>query len=427
MKTNPLVTQVPLAFQHVFAMFGATVLVPFITGLNPSVALFTAGLGTLLFHFITGGKVPVFLGSSFAFIAGINHVSANFGLAYATGAIIAVGIVYLMMAGIVALVGINRIRQFFPPIVTGPIIIVIGLILAPVAIEMASEHWGAALITIFAVISTGIMAKGFFKLIPLLIGIVIGYLASVSFGIVDFTPIREAAWFSAPDFMAPQFSMDAMKIIVPIALVTVIEHIGDITTNGAVVGKDFFKNPGLHKTLIGDGIATMVGGILGGPANTTYGENTGVLALTKNYNPAIIRMAAVIAILFSFIGKLGAFIMTIPEPVMGGVSFVLFGMIASVGVRTLVDSKPDLSNLRNSSVVFVILIVGILYIQGENNLAVIHLTEYATLEGLSLAAVLGITLNAVYEFIVPIFVKDNDAAETLGADTRDESVEPSRG
>lgn len=390
-----------MAFQHVFAMFGATVLVPFITGLNPSVALFTAGLGTLIFHLVTGGKVPVFLGSSFAFIAGIQAVNANFGLAHATGSLIAVGVVYLLIAGAVVLIGINNIRRLFPPIVTGPIIIVIGLILAPNAIEMAAEHWGIALITIVAVLTTGIMGKGFLKIIPILIGITTGYVASVLFGIIDFDPIRDAAWLRFPEFMAPEFSMDALKIMIPIALVTVIEHIGDITTNGAVVGKDFFKNPGLHKTLIGDGIATIVGGALGGPPNTTYGENTGVLALTKNYNPAIIRIAAVLAIGFSFIGKLGAFIMTIPEPVMGGVSFVLFGMIASVGVRTLVDSGPDLSNLRNSSVVFIILIVGISYLQGEENLATIQLTEYASLEGLSLAALLGISLNAVFEFILP--------------------------
>ncbi|OWZ82924.1 uracil-xanthine permease family protein [Natranaerobius trueperi] len=405
MQSKELKTQIPLAFQHVFAMFGATVLVPFITGLNPSVALFTAGLGTLLFHLVTGGKVPAFLGSSFAFIAGINAVSSQFGMAHATGGIIAVGVVYILMAGIVALVGVSNIKRLFPPIVTGPIIIVIGLILAPEAIAMASEHWGVALITICAVIFTGILGQGFLKLIPLIIGIATGYIFSVIFGIADFTTIREAAWLSAPDFMAPQFSADALKIMIPITLVTVVEHIGDITTNGAVVGQDFFKKPGLHRTLLGDGIATIVGGAFGGPANTTYGENTGVLALTKNYNPAIIRMAAGIAIIFSFIGKLGAFIMSIPEAVMGGISFVLFGMIASVGIRTLVDNAPDLSDLKNSSVVFVILIVGISYVQGEDNLAVIHITEYATLEGLSLAALLGISLNAFYQFILPLFVR----------------------
>ncbi|MGF7184121.1 uracil permease [Desulfitispora alkaliphila] len=401
MKNLQLTTAMPLAFQHVFAMFGATVLVPFITGLNPSVALFTAGLGTLIFHLVTKGQVPVFLGSSFAFIAGILAVKEMFGLPYATGSIIAVGVVYIIMAGIVALVGVNRVKQFFPPIVTGPIIIIIGLILSPVAIDMASTHWIVALITMFAVILTGMLAKGFLKLIPLLVGIGVGYLASIYYNLVDFTPIIEASLFATPDFMAPKFSADALKIIVPIALVTMIEHIGDITTNGAVVGKDFFRKPGLHRTLLGDGLATIVGGAAGGPANTTYGENTGVLALTKNYSPTIIRIAAVIAICFSFIGKLGAFIMTIPEPVMGGISFILFGMIASVGIKTLVDAAPDLSNLRNSSVVFVILIIGIASLQGEGNIVVVPLTEFATLEGLSLAAITGVLLNAVYEFILP--------------------------
>ncbi len=395
-----------LSLQHVLAMFGATVLVPFITGLNPSIALFGAGVGTLIFHFVTGGKVPVFLGSSFAFISGILIVKENFGLEYATGSFIAVGVVYMIMSVVIYFVGVNNVRRLFPAVVTGPIIIVIGLILAPVAVDMASSDWRVAIITIMAVALTGILAKGFLKMIPILVGVVVGYIAAYFMGIVDFSTVIQADVFALPVFIKPAFSADAMKIIVPIALVTLIEHIGDITTNGAVVQKDFMKDPGLHRTILGDGIATAFAGLIGAPANTTYGENTGVLAITKNYNPAILRTSAVIAIFLSFIGKFGALIQTIPPSVMGGVSFVLFGMIASIGVRTMVDTKIDLSDLRNSIVVFTILIVGIISLQGEANKLVIPLTELASLSGLSLAAVVGVSLNAVLNIIIPMFVKD---------------------
>lgn len=420
-KERSLLSSGILSFQHVLAMFGATVLVPFITDLNPSIALLGAGVGTLLFHLVTGGKVPVFLGSSFAFIAGILVVKENFGIEYATGSFIAVGAVYVIMAAVVYLIGPEKVRKIFPPIVTGPIIIVIGLILAPVAVDMAAgvgipnldatTSWTVAIITILAIALTGILAKGFFRMIPIIVGICTGYIASIVLGIVDFTPVIKASWiYSLEDFtgmmLVPKFSLDAIKIIVPIALVTMIEHIGDITTNGAVVGKDFFKSPGLHRTLLGDGIATTFAGLIGAPANTTYGENTGVLAVTKNYNPKILRGAAVIAILLSFIGKFGALIRTIPVPVMGGVSFVLFGMIASIGVRTLVDNKPDLSDLRNSVVVFTILIIGIVSIKGEANPAVVNLTKHASLSGLSLAAIIGVTLNTVINIIIPYMLRE---------------------
>ena len=410
-----------LALQHVFAMFGATVLVPFLTGLNPSVALFTAGLGTLIFHMITGRKVPVFLGSSFAFISVIIIVRDTFGLEYATGSMVAVGIVYLVMAALVRLVGVDKIRRFFPPIVTGPIIIIIGLILAPVAIDMAAGNWPVAIITIAAVILTSLLGKGFMKMIPILVGIGAGYGASLAMGIVSFEAIQAASVLSLPPFMAPRFSAAAMGIIVPVAVVTIMEHIGDITTNGAVVGKDFFKDPGLHRTLVGDGIATALAGFLGGPANTTYGENTGVLAITKNYNPAIIQGAALIAVALSFFGKLGAFIQTIPTPVMGGISFVLFGMIASIGVKTLMDSQADLSDIRNSSVVFVTLILGIASLKGDENKAIIQLSEYASLSGLSLAAVAGIALNLILEVLSPSKTK---AVEEKAVTSEDSGILP---
>lgn len=400
-----------LSFQHVLAMFGATVLVPFITGLNPSIALLGAGVGTLLFHFITGGQVPVFLGSSFAFISGILIVKENFGLEYAAGSFIAVGIVYMFMSVIFYFIGANNVRRLFPAVVTGPIIIVIGLILAPTAVDMASDNWIIAIITIMAIALTGIIARGFLKMIPILLGIIIGYLAAWMMGAVDFTLVAQADFFALPPFIKPAFSADAMKIIVPIALVTMIEHIGDITTNGAVVGKDFFRDPGLHRTVLGDGVATAFAGLIGAPANTTYGENTGVLAITKNYNPAILRGAAIIAIVLSFIGKFGAFIQSIPVAVMGGVSFVLFGMIASIGVKTMIDARVDLSNLRNSIVVFTILIIGIVSLQGEANKLVVPLTELASLSGLSLAAIVGVILNGFLNIIIPIFIKEMDRPE----------------
>lgn len=404
-KTSFLATGI-LSFQHVLAMFGATVLVPFITGLDPSIALLGAGIGTLLFHLVTGGKVPVFLGSSFAFIAGILIVRDNFGMAYATGSFIAVGVVYMLMSLLVYLIGADKIKKVFPPIVTGPIIIVIGLILAPNAVDMASENWLIAIITILAIALTGIIGRGFMRMIPIIVGITVGYIAALFANLVDFKTVMEAPLFyNWQDYSAmltaPKFSVDAMMIIVPIALVTMIEHIGDITTNGAVVGQDFFKSPGLHRTLLGDGVATIFAGLIGAPANTTYGENTGVLAVTKNYNPKILRGAALIAILLSFIGKFGALIKTIPVPVMGGVSFVLFGMIASIGMRTLIESKPDLSDLKNSVVVFSILIVGIVALKGDANPAVIPITKHASLQGLSLAALVGVSLNAVINILAP--------------------------
>lgn len=417
-KHKNLLTSGLLSFQHVLAMFGATVLVPYITGLNPSIALLGAGGGTLIFHLVTGGQVPAFLGSSFAFLSGILVVKELFGMEYATGSFIAVGAVYFIMAAVAYFIGAEKIRKVFPPIVTGPIIMVIGLILAPVAVDMASTNWTVAIITILTIALTGIIAKGFVRMIPIIVGIIVGYISAIALNLVDFTPVLEASWFySFEDFtgmmIAPKFSLDAMKIILPIALVTIIEHIGDITTNGAVVKKDFFKSPGLHRTLMGDGLASVFAGLIGAPANTTYGENTGVLAVTKNYNPALIRGAAVIAILLSLVGKFGALIQTIPQGVMGGVSFVLFGMIASIGVRTLVESQPDLGDMRNSIVVFTILIVGIVSLQGEGNPASIALTEYASLSGLSLAAIIGVTLNALVNIIMPYLLRGRETEEQI--------------
>ncbi|MFZ5823638.1 MAG: uracil-xanthine permease family protein [Bacillota bacterium] len=374
-----------LGLQHTVAMFGATVLVPLLTGLHPSVALLSAGLGTLLFHFVTGGRVPVFLGSSFAFIAVIQAIAKSEGLEYATGGIMVAGLVYLVLAGLVFLFGVDRVKSFFPPVVSGPMIMVIGLTLSPVAIDMASKNWILAIITLLAVMLTAVYAKGFFKLLPIITGVLVGFVAAIVFGEVNWAPVMEAELFALPPMMLPKFSLTAISMVAPLALVTMVEHIGDITTNGAVIGRDLIRNPGLHRTLIGDGLATTLAGAMGGPANTTYSENTGVLAVTKVYDPAIIRIAAVFAIFMAFFGKLGGLLQTTPTAVMGGVSIVLFGMITSVGIRTVVDAKVDFSNSRNLVIAAVILVLGI-------GGAVMKIGDLQ-LSGLALAALVGVVMN----------------------------------
>lgn len=394
-----------LSTQHVLAMFGATVLVPYLTGLNVAVTLFCAGVGTLLFHIVTKGQVPVFLGSSFAFIGGILVVGEQFGMSYATGSIAVSGVVYVLASLLVFLIGIKKFLRLFPPVVISPIIIVIGLILAPIAIDMSSSNWFLAIFTMTVVLLVSMFTKGFLKLIPILIGIISGYVLAIITGNVDFTPVKEATWFSVPSFHAPEFNWVAISIIVPIAIVTLVEHIGDITTNGSVVGKNFLEKPGLHRTLLGDGLATMFSGVLGGPANTTYGENTGVLAVTKAYKPSILQGAAVIAILLSFVGKFSALIGTIPISVMGGISFILFGMIANIGVKQLIDNQVDLSKMNNSIVFFAPLILGIASIT-EKNPATIQITEHVSVSGLSLAAMVAIVLNVLINIIGKKFIRE---------------------
>lgn len=394
-----------LSIQHVLAMFGATVLVPYLTGLDVAVTLFCAGVGTLIFHLTTKREVPVFLGSSFAFISGILIVSEQFGLAYATGAIAISGLVYVLAALLVYFIGTKRFLRLFPPVVIAPIIIVIGIILAPVAIDMSSSNWLIAIFTMFVVLIVNVFTKGFMKLIPILIGVLGGYILSIFMGQVDFTPIKEASWFSLPSFHTPLFDWAAISIIVPITIVTIIEHIGDITTNGSVVGKNFLNKPGLHRTLLGDGLATTFSGLLGGPANTTYGENTGVLAVTKVYQPIILQGAALIAIIFSFVGKFSAVISTIPISVMGGISFILFGMIANVGVKQLIDHRVDLSKMNNAIIFFAPLILGVASITEENP-ATIQITEHVSMSGLSLAAFVAIILNVFFNIIFKNFVQE---------------------
>lgn len=395
-------TKFILGIQHVLAMFGATVLVPFLTGLNPSLALIAAGVGTLIFHFCTKRIVPVFLGSSFAFIGALTLVLKNEGIGAIKGGVIAAGFIYVLMSYLVKTFGVERVKSFFPPIVTGPIIMLIGLRMSPTALNMAGYANGKfdikSLIVAFAVIITMVsitmMKKSFLRLIPILSAVIVGYIVATFLGMVDFSVVSQAKWIglsaeAASDlFTIPKMSLTGIIAIAPIALVVFIEHIGDITTNGAVVGKDFFKDPGIHRTLLGDGLATIAAGLLGGPANTTYGENTGVLAVTKVYDPAILRIAACYAIILGFIGKFGILLQTIPLPVMGGVSVILFGMIASVGVRTVVDARLDFSNSRNLIIASIIFVLGI----AVDNIVI---WQTVSVSGLALAAFAGIVLNKI--------------------------------
>ena len=408
-----------LGIQHLFAMFGSTVLVPILTGLDPNVALFTAGLGTLIFHLCTKGKVPVFVGSSFAFIGVIQITARMYGgvdagvanytslsayqaaFPYVTGGIIVAGALYLVLALLVKLFGVERVTSFFPPVVTGPMIVVIGLTLAPTAFDniLASTtavpdvlwmRWVIAISVVATMISVSIFCKGFFKLVPSVCGIAVGYLVAAIMGQVDFSVFSTGGLgISAPNFFLPKFDLSAILIIAPTTLVTFMEHIGDITTNGAVVGKNFMKDPGLHRTLLGDGLATMAAGFLGGPANTTYSENTGVLAVTKNYNPTTLRIAAVFAMLMSFLGVFQTFLSSIPGPVMGGVSIILFGMISAVGMRTLVEAQLDFTHSRNLMIVAVMLVSGLGLSGG------IQITESFTISNIAICAILGVILNKV--------------------------------
>lgn len=402
---------IPLSFQHVFAMFGATVLVPLLTGLSPSVALFTSGVGTLLYILITQGKVPTYLGSSFAFIVPLSSISAAYGLEYAMGASFCVGIFYLIISAIIRKFGVNWLDKLLPPVVIGSVIMVIGLKLAPTAMNMAMYPFAdpsngynisyalIAVVTLAIAIFSSIVLKGFFTVIPILIAIVGGYLftlimgfISPSFALIDFQTISDASWFGLPSFALPKFSLVPIITFLLVSLATIAEHLGDTMVVSKVVGKEFYKDPGIHRTLAGDGIATAFASLFGGPPNTTYGENIGVMAITKVYSVWVIGGAAVIAILLSFIQKVGAIISTIPTPVMGGVSMMLFGIIASAGIRTVVESGVDYSCKRNLTISSVILVIGI---GGGMIYFPISDTLSFQLGGVALATLVGILLNAM--------------------------------
>lgn len=406
--------KVVLGLQHTVAMFGATVLVPLLTGLNPSVALVAAGVGTLLFHLVTKQMVPVFLGSSFAFIAPI-IVGAERGYSWESigAGIIGAAVLYIAMSIVVTFVGPDIVKRIFPPIVTGPVIAVIGITLAPVAISMASGEWWLAIVTLLATVIAAIFFKGLFRMLPILTGAIVGYFSAVIFyDGFSFQAFHDASWVGMPEFTwgLGDIQWAAIALIAPIAFVTMIEHVGDILANGRVVGKDFFEEPGLNRTLLGDGIATAFAGLVGGPPNTTYSENTGVLAVTKVYDPMIIRIGAVFAIFLGFIPKLAAILQTVPVPVLGGLSVILFGMIASVGMRTLVEAQVDFKMSRNMIVVGLILVFGLGMSGLETPLAI----GDVEISGLALAAVIGVVANLVLpmgeeeELALP----DDDSAAT---------------
>lgn len=391
--------RVVLALQHLIAMFGATVLVPVLTGFDTSVALVSAGAGTLIFHAVTKKKVPVFLGSSFAFIGGILAVKEahNGDLAYAQGGIVVAGLIYVLVSMIIRKIGIDFIKRYLPSHVIGPMIIIIGLNLVPVAYGMASGNFLLAIVTLGTALLINFFTKGFFKQLSILIAVIVGYTLAYVLGQVDPTSLVSAPLFSIPAFTLPKFSFSAIAVLAPIVLAVFMEHVGDITTNGQVVGKDFVKNPGLNRTFLGDGLATLLAGLIGGPANTTYGENTGVLAITKNYDPSILRLAAVFAIILGFVSKIGGFLGTIPTPVMGGISMMLFSMIALIGVQTIKNNKVQF-NPVNVIVMVVMLVLGLWesYFQGVTGIHIgIKINEAISITGLSLAAMVGVALNAV--------------------------------
>ncbi|MDP2067475.1 MAG: solute carrier family 23 protein [Lutibacter sp.] len=376
-----------VGIQFLFVAFGATVLVPLLIGIDPSVALFTAGVGTLIFHVITKGKVPIFLGSSFAFIAPIVASTELYGYPGTLGGLIAVGLVYGVVSFVVKMWGLKVIEKIFPSVVIGPVIMVIGLSLASVGVGMAKSNWPIAFAVLITAIFIVIYTKGMIKLIPIFIGIIVGYIISFFAGLVDFSSVGEAAWFALPNFTAPEFNWAAILYMIPVAIAPIIEHIGDVYAISGVSDKEFVKDPGLHRTLLGDGIATAFAGFLGGPPNTTYSEVTGAVALTKITDPRVLRIAAVTAIVFSLVGKISAILKTIPPAVLGGIMLLLFGMIASIGIKTLIDSKTDFSITRNQVIVSVILTIGI----GGAQMSYGNFS----LAGIGLASVIGVILNLI--------------------------------
>ena len=373
--------------QFLFVAFGATVLVPLLVGLDPSTALFTAGVGTLIFHLVTKGIVPIFLGSSFAFIAPIVKATELYGLPGTLSGLVAVGLVYFLMSALVKWQGIRLIKRLFPPVVIGPVIMLIGLSLAGTGVNMAAEDWLLAIIALVTAVIVSLFAKGLLKLIPIFAGIVVGYIVAMILGRVDLTEISQAAWFSLPQFVKPEFSWGAILFMVPVAIAPVIEHVGDVYAVSQVANKDFVKDPGLHRTMFGDGIACIVAGFIGGPPVTTYSEVTGAMVLTKVTDPVVIRIAAITGILFSLVGKISAFLRTIPGSVLGGIMLLLFGMIAATGINNMIYNKIDMSNTRNLIIVSLILTTGI-------GGAVLTIGDIS-MTGIGLSALLGVILNLI--------------------------------
>ena len=373
--------------QFLFVAFGSTVLVPLLVGLDPSVALFTAGVGTLIFHLITKGKVPIFLGSSFAFIAPIIKATELYGLPGTLCGLIAVGAVYGLMSALIRLRGVGFITKLFPSIVVGPVIMLIGLSLASTGVDMAKSNWPLAITALLTTSIVSLFGKGLLRLIPIFAGIIVGYIAASIFGLIDFQPIIDAPWLALPAFVKPEFCWEAIIFMIPVAIAPVIEHIGDVYAINEVTGKDFVKDPGLHRTMLGDGLACVAASFIGGPPVTTYSEVTGAISLTKIADPAVIRISAIIGILFSVLGKVSALLKTIPNAVLGGIMLLLFGTIAAVGVNTLVKNKVDLGNTRNLIIASLILTLGI----GGAEMT----CGTITIGGIGLAALVGVILNLI--------------------------------
>ena len=419
-----------LGFQHMFAMFGATVLVPALTGLSVSATLLFAGLGTLLFHLLAKGKVPAFLGSSFAFIGGYAAVAPMLPdaageatvpnlelLPYACFGVALAGLLYVVLSALFKVFGIKKVMRFFPPIVTGPVIICIGLTLSSSAIDNCQSNWWIALVAILVVVVTNIFGKGMIKIIPILLGVAASYLVAAVTGNVDFTAVKEAAWLGLPfqwsntvfglfarDNLDTSMLITAAITIMPLALATMVEHIGDMCAISSTCNRNYLADPGLHRTLLGDGLATSMAALFGAPANTTYGENTGVLALSKVYDPKVIRIAAVLAILFSFSPKFEALVAAMPAATIGGVSMILYGMISAVGVRNVVENKVDFTASRNVLIAAIIMVlsIGITY-SGAGAVVIPAGSVTIQLSGLAVGAIMGILLNAIlpgkdYEF-----------------------------
>lgn len=433
-----------LGLQHMFAMFGATILVPILVnvyfegeGLSIQVTLICAGLGTLFFHLCSKLKVPAFLGSSFAFLGGFQTVAQldtgifadmTMGekLPYACGGIVVAGLLYLVLALVIKLIGVKKVMKFLPPVVTGPIIICIGLSLAPSAVSNASTNWLLALIALGTIIVFNIWGKGMFKIIPILLGVVISYVVALILNalgftnadgsaILSFAGVQSANWVGLPPFQICKFDITAILVMAPIALATMMEHIGDMSAISATVGENFIEDPGLHRTLIGDGLATSLSALVGGPANTTYGENTGVLELSKVYDPKVIRLAAVYAVVLSFIPKMAELIGSIPSAIIGGVSFMLYGMISAIGVRNVVENKVDFTKSRNLIIAAVILVSGLGFSGGLTfNIA----GTSVTLTGLAIAALAGIILNAVLPGNDYVFGENPEGDQNRGVDMK---------
>ena len=380
-----------VGIQFLFVAFGATVLVPLLVGLDPATALFTAGLGTFIFHLITKGKVPIFLGSSFAFIAPIISASKQWGMSGTLAGMAGVALVYFVMSALIKWQGRRLLNRLFPPVVIGPVIICIGLSLSPSAVNMAKENWLLAFISLLTAILVLVLGRGLIKLVPVVCGIIVGYFVSFCMGLVDFSAVSNAPWFALPSsithFQLPQFAWEPFLFMIPVAIAPVIEHIGDVYVVGAVANKDFVKDPGLHRTMLGDGVACLAAALFGGPPVTTYSEVTGAMQITRITNPAVIRVAAATAIVFSVIGKLSALLQSIPAAVLGGIMLMLFGSIAAVGIQNLMNNKVDLNETRNIIIVSVVLTLGI-------GGAIIPMGSFS-LSGIGLSAVAGVILNLV--------------------------------